>query len=222
MASDLFHDNSPSKLREKIDKLVTDDLRSLPKNAKRFAAVAKLQEFDSWPGLQPASHVDDEIAKGGVELNRGLSGSNGVPAILYARDLVLGPMFPGTQSALGSGIYFSDLGCPVAGFQAIDGFRRISKTASEHGNLGDTGVILRCVLKSGSKLMPHQELTEYFTANRNRCREAQITDCGTLVAALGFDGIVCDYASHNHGEQWYVIVNRTALIFQRTIFNCPR
>lgn len=214
---DLFSTHSPSKLAEAIAKSVAGDHRSLPSRAKAFAAVAKMQGFDAYPDIRPAAEIDRLVTEEKcIELNRGLSGTNGIPAILYARELVMGSMYPGTQSAFGTGIYLADLGSAFEPATKIAGFSRISKTAYDHAGAGENGVVLRCLLKPGSRILTHDELKDLRRDNKNRYREAQLSDCGSLTAALGCDGFFCDGIGTHEGEHWFVVVNRTALIFQST------
>jgi hypothetical protein len=213
---DLFQTHSAGKLAEMVAQCVATDHRSLPSRAKTFAAVAKIQGFDAFPEMRTPEAIDALIAAGGIELNRGLSGSNGIPAILYARELVMGRLYPGTQSAFGTGIYLSDMGCAYAPASKPVGFVRIARTSYDHARGGENGVIMRCVIKTGAKILSHDDLKEIRRENKNRFREAQLSDCGSLAAALGCDGFKCDGIEPNHGEQWYVIVNRSALIFQNT------
>jgi hypothetical protein len=216
MSCDLFLTHAPHKLAEAITQIMVSDQRSLPPRAKAFAAVAKMQGFDAFPDLKPAEEIDRMIKDDGcVELNRGLSGSNGIPAMMYAKELVLGTLYPGTQSAFGTGIYLTDLGCPFTlPTPAIPGFSRIAHTAHDHAGAGENGVVLRCILKKNARILTHEEVKELRRDNKNRYREAQLSDCGSLTAALGCDGFQCDGIGKNAGEKWYVVVNRTPLIFQ--------
>src|SRR5665213_1015848 len=105
MADDILNGLSTNELRREIQRLTSDDQRSLPPRSKIFAAVAKLQSFDVLPEVIEYVALNEIVSKGSIELNRGISSTKGVPAQLYAKELVLGAMYPGTLSALGNGIY---------------------------------------------------------------------------------------------------------------------
>lgn len=214
MADDLFHKLSPKRLKEEIAQKVLLDQRSLPERTKIFSAVANMQGFDGWPGLEGVDDIERLIAAGQIELNRGLCGNKGVPAIFYAKELLMGPMYPGTLAAFGSGIHLST----VSEYDApVPGFPRCAKTSLKYwGNTG-TGVIVRCVLNANAKIFTSEQLVEFRRENRNRARESQLTDLGSLTAALGYDGFICDKLEANQTEEWYVIVNRTALTFQTIV-----
>jgi hypothetical protein len=176
-----------------------------------------MQGFDGWPGLQPPNEIERLIANGHKELNRGICGTKGVPAIFYARELLKGPMYPGTLSAFGSGIHLSTTSESPPDDAAKSGFPRCSKTAMEYACGDDTGVVLRCVLKPESRILETDEIRDIRRDNKNRAREAQLNDFGALVAALGFDGFLCDKVADDQTELWYVIVNRTVLTFQNLV-----
>jgi hypothetical protein len=176
-----------------------------------------MQRFDEWPDIKPPHEIQNLVAQGYKELNRGLSGSFGIPAKLYANELARGPLFPGTQSAFGTGIYLTDLGCPIMSNPAHPAFPNgVATTAHEHAGTGDNGVILRCLLKPDARLLSHDDVKAFRRENRNRFREAQLNDCGSLTAAIGYDGFQCDGIGSKAGEKWYVITNRSVLIFQTT------
>ena len=59
------------------------------------------------PDVVPFNDLNKMIAEGATELNRGISTSNNVPAQLYARELLLGTLYPGTLSAMGNGIHLA-------------------------------------------------------------------------------------------------------------------
>src|SRR5712672_161362 len=107
MGSDIFHGLSRPELKKRINEHVACDQRSLPQRAKIFAAVAKIQEFDTLPDVVSPNEMNEMIGSGLTELQRGISANGSVPAILYARELARGPMFPGTLSAIGHGIYMA-------------------------------------------------------------------------------------------------------------------
>jgi hypothetical protein len=214
MANDLFFKHSPSKLRAEIEQRASSDPRSLPWKAKIFAAVANLQGFDQWPELKTPAEVDRLIAAQHRELNRGISGTKGVPAIFYAKELLTGAMYPGTLAAFGTGIHLSTPSAFPTDLAAVPQFPRLSKTARKYASDDDTGAILRCALNPNAKILANEQIREIRRDNRNRAREAGLLDFGALTAALGFDGFLCEKLDTAQEESWYVIVNRTTLIFQ--------
>jgi len=217
MAEDLFHSLSPSKLRQEISVRVLKDQRALPERAKIFGAVSEMQGFDGWPGLLPVADVQKLIDAGEMELNRGICGTNGLPAFFYADQLVRGPLYPGLLTAFGHGIYLSTVSEHDPGTPPIPAFPRVSKSAARYSGQNETGVILRCSLKASAKILVQKDFDEFRRENRNRAREAQLTDYGSLAAALGYDAMECDKLRADQTETWYVVVNRTALTFQNTV-----
>ena len=176
-----------------------------------------MQGFDGWPGLLPDIDVDNLINRGERELNRGICGTKGLSAFFYADQLIHGSMYPGVLTAFGHGIYLSTVSeLPPEG-NRIAAFPRISKSAAKYGGQNETGVILRCSLKADAKILIQNEFDEFRRQNRNRAREAQVIDYGTLAAALGYDAMECDKIGVEQTETWYVVVNRTALTFQQTV-----
>lgn len=104
MARNLIQDLSPAELKKEIAIRTEKDTRALPDTAKIFAAIAGLQEFDRLPEMLEPQQIDEMIGAGHRELHRGISPSDGVPAELYARELALGTLHPGTKIAFGHGI----------------------------------------------------------------------------------------------------------------------
>lgn len=214
MPQDLFHSMSPEALRREIDKIVGEDPRSLPRGSKVFAAVAKLQGFDAFPDIVDDHQLELMIQGGAVELQRGLSGSHGVPAQLYARDLARGTLYPGTLAAFGSGIYLSTPG--MVAQSPVPGFPRLSLTALRYGSQGETGIIVRGALKKTANLLVNGDVKELMRENKNRAKKAGVADFGTFAASLGFDGFQCEKMDADDHEMWYVVVNRAVLVFQKT------
>ena len=107
MARDLLQDVSAAEFKREIAQAVTKDPCFLPPGAKIFAAVACLQGFDALPEIVEVKEFDSLIQAGDQELLRGLTSTKGVPARLFARDLMVGPLYPGTLSAVGQGIHFA-------------------------------------------------------------------------------------------------------------------
>lgn len=214
MPGDIFHGQSPARLRKEIQEKIAADLRTLPERSKIFAAIAAIQGFDGWPTVAEPAAIDEMVAGGAVELQRGISESNGIPAITYAKELIGGPMYPGTFSAFGTGIYFANPGPQAVNSEPFAG---CSSTALNYARKGGSGVIVRAALPKGARIAERDELNGYFRENRNRATEAGITDFGSFCAALGFDGFVCDKVNAISDESWYVLVNRKILVIQNSI-----
>ena len=215
MASDIFYGLTKPELKKEIDAQVAVDNRSLPRRAKIFAAIAHLQEFDQLPEIATVEELDKHCAEGAqsaTELNRGLSASSGIPGNFYARELLLGPLYPGTQSALGNGIHLAD---PSEKFEQA-GFAKISVVAREYAQREKPGMIVRCGLKFNSNVIALDDVRQLFRENRNRARDVGLTDAGAFAAALGFDAIVCEHIYDHTEERVWIVLNRGALIFQRT------
>jgi hypothetical protein len=210
VAENLFCVMSRAELKKEIDHKVEQDNRSLPEKAKIFAAVASLQRFDQLPDAVSSADLETLIADGCVELNRGISSNKGVPASLYARDLLSGPLYPGTQVAIGQGIYFAT---PSLEFKD-DGFPRISSIARRFAEQERPGVIVRCALKKTAPRIRLDNLSELWTEFRSRARVAGILDPGTVAAALGYSAYYRDDFVPTLGEEVWVVVNRTDLVFQ--------
>ena len=211
MATDIFHGLSRPELKKRIDELVLADQRSLPRRAKVFSAVAKIQGFDMLPDIISPAEMTALIATGKTELQRGISPNASVPAILYARELARGPLYPGTLSAIGHGIYLSTTSVPYAHNPA---FPMISRVAHEYAKREHPGVIVRCCMKEDVKSADDAELKTFLREHRNRAKEVGINDLGTFAAALGLDGYFCDNVYDHTTERVWVVVNRGCLVFQ--------
>jgi hypothetical protein len=212
MASDIFYALSRPELKKEIEALVALDQRSLPPRAKVFAAVAKKQQFDLLPDSATPEAIDKICTDGAVELNRGISTSNGLPAIHYARELLSGPLYPGTQSAMGNGIHLAEPSID----HGVAGFSKISTIAREYASTNKPGMIVRCALKKNTQNIDFDELRTFFRENRNRAHDVGITDAGAFAAALGFEAIFCEHVYDHTNERCWIVLNRGALIFQRT------
>jgi len=211
MGSDIFHGLSRPELKKRINEHVACDQRSLPQRAKIFAAVAKIQEFDTLPDVVSPNEMNEMIGSGLTELQRGISANGSVPAILYARELARGPMFPGTLSAIGHGIYMATTSVEYKDHPA---FPRVSKVAHEYAKKEHPGVIVRCCLKQSIKSADDEDLKQFLREHRNRAKEVGINDLGTFAAALGLDGYYCDNVYDHTTERVWVVVNRGCLVFQ--------
>jgi hypothetical protein len=215
MGKDLLHDRSPNELEKEIKQLICGDQRSLPPKSKVFAAVAKLQEFDGLPEVVKKEEMDTATAGGALELNRGLGATKGVPAIVYARALVAGAMYPGTWSALGNGMYFAVPSLKIPEYESI--LPMVSAVALKYTKgeeAAGSGFIVRAALKKGSKIVDCDQLKEDVKLYRNRAKKAGITDIGAFAAALGIDAFYADGVYDDTEERVYTVLNRGALLVQ--------
>ena len=217
MATDILNGLSTNELMREIKRLVCDDQRSLPHRSKVFSAVASLQKFDVLPEVIDIASMNELISKGSIELNRGISATKGVPSQLYAKELILGSMYPGTLSALGNGIYFA---VPSHVDEKLyPAFPKVSKVAlkytkTKEQNYG-AGALIRAALKTEAKIADCDDLRQDLRENRNRAKLAGITDIGTFAAALGFDAYFADGIDEDADERVYTVLNRGAIFVQR-------
>ena len=217
MADDIFYRKSTPELKREIDAIMAEDTRSLPLKAKIFAAVAKLQNFDMLPELGDVTEIDSAVGKGAVQLNRGISGTKSAQATIYARDLLMGSMYPGTLSAYGNGIYFA---VPSKKYDKHPAFPLISVLAHEYAQPEDpqfgAGIILRAVLSPNARTADCDDLRQYFKENRSRAQHAGITDLGAFAASVGIEAYFMDGCYDHTDERVWIVVNRGALVFQKT------
>jgi hypothetical protein len=216
MVRDLIHDLSPRKLAGILEPLVSANVQPLTLAAKQFLVVASLQGFD---GLSVAADHDEMevlISRGHIELNRGLAPALGQPASFFARQFAAGPMYPGGVIVHGHGMYFAE---PSRSNPDNPRFPRLSEVAARYatkGGAGVMGILLRCALKPDTKTMAIENLLEAYRGDRNRVRSAGLSDLGTYAAARGVDAFWIDEHFTYSSERTWNVVNRTALILQRT------
>lgn len=208
---DIFHEFSSAELEKEINDLTAKDQRSLPLKAKVFAAVAKIQKFDMLPEVVEVAELDALVGAGAKELNRGLAGVRGVAAVLYAKDLLHGTMYPGTLSAYGNGIY---LATPMRMNPNNPAFAKVSAVALGYTKGEGAGVLVRAALKADAKILEYADLWELYLQNRSRALKAGVKDLGAFTAALGYDAYYLDGIEHPHERTW-TVVNRGALTFQK-------
>jgi hypothetical protein len=219
--ADLIHEKSPNELGKEILALVAGDLRALPIRSKIFAAVAKLQGFDTLPEIGTLVEIETIISEGGIEIQRGLSATKGIPSTLYAKELAVGPLFPGTQSAKGNGIYFAVPSLPDK-FKSIPSFLKVSQVALKHTFGESSGIIVKAVLKPGAKTADFDEVKQLLREHKNRAKTAGIEEIGSFCAALGFDAVYCDEVYEGDlNERVYVVFNRGALVLQNICLMIP-
>jgi hypothetical protein len=211
MPQDLLHTKSANELSREINEYVQADKRALPPKPKVFAAIAKIQGFDVLPDVIDASELETYVQSGCTELNRGLSATKGVTAAFYAKELLLGAMYPGTLSAYGNGIYFATPSTE----EQLPHFPRTSKIARKYcGACGEPGVLVRAALRSNSRCIELDEMQQFFREFRNKAKRAGIVDVGSFAAAMGYDAIHGDGLYEGIDERVYIVLNRGALIFQ--------
>lgn len=214
-APDLFHSLSTNELKKEIGKIVSKDTRSLPDKAKVFSAIASIQKFDLLPDVTEFAKLSELVAAGHKELNRGITATRGVPAMFYVKELLLGPMYPGTLSSLGNGIYLAST--QASEKKLPDTFPSISQIAIKYANGDEGGIVVRCALKPDAKVMEYDGLKDFCRDNRNRAREAGLGDMGAIAAALGYDAYFREQIERDINEIVWVVVNRNALTFQRQV-----
>lgn len=214
MADDILNGLSVNELKREIDKYVCEDQRSLPHRAKVFAAVAKIQKFDVLPEVIETDKMNVKVAEGCIELNRGLSSTNAIPSQFYARELVLGAMYPGTLSALGNGIYFAVPTVKNERFLPL--FPLVSTIALKYTKGESSGFLIRAALIKGVKIADCNDLRDDLRDNRNRARSSGIADIGTFAAALGFDAYFADGVYNDTDERIYTVLNRGSIYVQKT------
>lgn len=213
MGKDILNGLSTNELSKEVQKLVCDDQRALPARSKIFAAIAKIQNFDVLPEAVEIEDVNSAVAEGCIELNRGLSSTRGVPSQLYAKELIIGALYPGTLSSKGNGIYFSVPSKEDP--QYFPFFPKISIVALKYTKGEASGIVMRAALKKDAKLADSDDLKEYFKENRNRAKRAGIADLGAFAAALGIDALYEDDLYDDTGERIYTVLNRGALLIQK-------
>jgi hypothetical protein len=77
-------------------------------------------------------------------------------------------------------------------------------------------MIVRCVLKGNTNNIDFDDLKQLFRENKNRASDIGINDAGAFAAALGFEAIFCEGVYYHTDERCWIVLNRGALIFQRT------
>jgi hypothetical protein len=188
-AEAILFSRSSNELNKEIQAIVAKDQRSLHPRAKVFAAIVKMQGFDNLPETGTPEELDQAQKSGGIEIQRGLSATRGVSSLFYARELILGAMYPGTQIALGHGMYFATPSIT----DGNKGFPRMSKIAKIYTNGQDgVGFLVRAVLKKGCNCANCDDLKKELRENRNRAVKAGITDIGAYAASLGVDAFKAD------------------------------
>jgi hypothetical protein len=221
MAEDIFKRISTNELEKEITACVAKDARSLPPKAKVFSAIAKIQEFDKLPELMHPDQFNAAILAGGMELQRGMSATKGIPSQFYARELILGAMYPGTLSVLGNGMYFATPSQKNEKPDTAALFPTFSRIAMHYtrGNEG-TGILVRAAIKKDAKVAAYETLWTDYVDSKSKANRAGIKDVGAFAAVLGFDAFYADGAyvggpcADIKGEMVYVVLNRGAMMVQ--------
>ncbi|GAA3027268.1 hypothetical protein [Streptosporangium longisporum] len=159
---------------------------------QRLANIWKEQGFDGLPRAVSDEELDADIAAGGIEMFRGLTGSSGRP---YAEQFINGDEhFPGL-GVFGNGTYTSPAAYFAATYAVTDG----------------RGSMMRMALRSDARVIDYDKLPEAAQESENAVTDRRIadamTDPGRLASMLGYDAI---RVSHIKPHQ-YVILNRTAV-----------
>jgi hypothetical protein len=217
MAEDLIYTKSTGELQREIQQLVCRDDRSLLPKAKVFAAVATLQRFDALPEVVSPEELNELLAADrGIEIQRGIGPSDGVPASFYAKELLLGSMHPGTRVAFGNGIYFATVSEPGT----TPHFPKKSVMAQRYLGCGpDPGVIIRAILRTNTRCIDLDSVEGMLLDQKNRARKAGIMEVGAFAAAQGYDAIYADNRCTYTDERTYIVLNRGALIVQNVVLS---
>jgi hypothetical protein len=213
MANDILNGLSTNELGKEIQRLITEDQRSLPPRSKVFSAIAKLQKFDVLPEVGGVDEINKAVASGCIELNRGLSSTKGISSQFYAKELLFGSMFPGTLSAIGNGIYFAVPSKQDLLYTPL--FPLVSVAALKYTRGETSGALVRAALKATAKIAQCDDLKQDLRENRNRAKRAGINDLGAFAAALGFDAFAADGVYDDTDERVFTVLNRGALIVQK-------
>lgn len=214
MAAPILIQKSPNELKREIEQFVGKDQRSLPLRSKIFSAVANIQKFDVLPEVVSVEQINEYVKLKCIELNRGLSSTKGIPSQLYARELVLGAMYPGTLTALGNGIYFAVPSRIDPKFHPD--FPKVSYAALKYTKSENSGCLIRAALIEGSKIGNYDEIIALLKQNKDRAVAAGIADIGTFAASMGFDAMYADGIYDDTEERVYTVLNRGAIYVQRT------
>lgn len=186
-----------------------------------LAQIWRRQGFDAPPVVVPPEQLDEVVAQGGVEVWRGISGTQ---AAMYAETFRTGDPFPGL-GVFGSGTYTAANPSTARGFAAPPG--------------STPGVLMRMALLPGARTITTAELAKLqgeqmralsaeegipFGYPMRGGRRALFNDPGRFAAALGYDAIVVDRSgvaggaaaamSDGGDDTYYVVLNRSALAVQ--------
>ena len=213
MAENLFNKLNPSELKREINERVEKETRSLPHNAKVFAAIAAIQGFDSYPDLVPPADLNGLIEAGRTELFRGVVGLKGVSVRVFAEDLLRGTMCPGTQSAIGTGIHFA---IPSMKDPENSDFPHMSQIAVEYATGQFGGAITRAAIDP-QRAKDCRELLQINRDYKASARKAGIMDVGALAAAYGVEAFFAERHYDHVPEDIWVVLNRGALTFQNSV-----
>ncbi|MEV3963919.1 hypothetical protein AB0M34_24030 [Nocardia sp. NPDC050193] len=185
-----------------------------------LAEIYRIQGFDGPPTLTDARGVDEVIAAGGQELFRG------VTEVRYVHDFKYEAHTSGSphqRLATGNGTYATDL----------------RESALDYADNNPDGVI-RMALRPDAKIAHIDRLrkeqlaaTGAISAENRRLAELERTpetearmqelraawwvhaDLGRFAAAQGYDAYSTNGANWKMGDQYWVVLNRTALAVER-------
>jgi hypothetical protein len=158
-----------------------------------LAAVAAVQGTDRPPRVVSHGQLSRLVARGALEVWRGLPG---VDADRHAEALRAGPLHMGS-GIYGNGLYFTASRAAAARFAGPD------------------GVVVRAALLPGARVVDWADLAVLMQATGDRLTESQrrrlavlLDDPGRFAAAMGFDAVRLP-----NGD--LLVVNRTALVVAR-------
>lgn len=166
--------------------------------------IAGKQGFDAKPAVGSAADVDAVVARGGVELYRGVTEAR------FAEEFRTGDYFPGL-GLYGNGTYTSTA----------------RSTAAEYAN-GKADGVARMALTPEARTTTLSELERMMEADgisvgpswAPNDRDRVLGDPGRYAASKGYDAYTIDPGSSaginlGAGEQWWVVLNRGAVVVQR-------
>lgn len=205
---------------------MSGETRSLPRNAKTLAAVAKIQNFDDLPRTADIEEMNRLIADEGFrELQRGIHPYGGLSAGFFARDLAVGPYYPGTHPAYGHGLYFATpTETRTDDYCSQRGFTMLSKTAVEYAKKGEPGpgILVRAALRNDARTLSLTELLDIRRQHSAKLIHVGIRDPGSLAAAWGVDAYYVDVSTCIEPEPVWIVVNRAALVVQKIALQIPK
>lgn len=182
-----------------------------------LAEIYRVQGFDGPPTLTDAHGVDEVVAAGGQQLFRG------VTDLRYVHDFKYGPHTSSSPEAFlstGNGTYATNL----------------YKSALDYADNNPDGVI-RMALRPDSKTVHvtqlHREheaslgaisaeirrlkIVDPASAQLEKLRDAYhaYEDMGRFAAAQGYDAYSTNGSNWRMGDQYWVVLNRTAVVTER-------
>jgi hypothetical protein len=170
--------------------------------------IAQRQSFDGKPTVVSREEMDAHIAGGDTEMFRGIAGHyiderGDVSAAELNDQFRTGDAFFGV-GGYGNGIYASN----------------DRATAENDYSDRSPGSVARMALSRDARTIDHADLeaehARYLRDKDPDSNEARVFgDLGRYAAARGYDAVEIKGASpHDAGENWFIVLNRTALVVE--------